>query len=41
MGSQGGVSPDYEYYNVPAKKTDFNVYTKWQQQLGEMVYTVL
>ena len=32
---QGGVAPDYEYYNVPAKKTDFNVYTKWQQQLGE------
>jgi iron complex outermembrane recepter protein len=33
--SAGGVPPDYEYYNVPAKKTDFNVYTKWQQQLGE------
>jgi len=33
--SAGGVQPDYEYYNVPAKKTDFNVYTKWQQQLGE------
>jgi iron complex outermembrane recepter protein len=33
--SQGGVQPDYEYYNVPAKKTDFNVYGKWQQQLGE------
>jgi iron complex outermembrane recepter protein len=33
--SAGGVSPDYEYYNVPAKKTDFNVYTKWQQQLSE------
>ncbi len=33
--SSGGVQPNYEYYNVPAKKTDFNVYTKWQQQLGE------
>ncbi len=33
--SAGGVQPNYEYYNVPAKKTDFNVYTKWQQQLGE------
>ena len=31
----GGVPPDYEYYNVPAKKTDFNIYGKWQQQLGE------
>ena len=33
--AQGGVAPDYEYYNVPAKKTDFNLYTKWQQQLGK------
>ncbi|HEY2347995.1 MAG TPA: TonB-dependent receptor plug domain-containing protein, partial [Puia sp.] len=33
--SAGGVQPNYEYYNVPAKKTDFNVYTKWQQQLGD------
>ena len=33
--ARGGVPPDYQYYNVPAKKTDFNVYTKWQQQLGE------
>jgi iron complex outermembrane receptor protein len=33
--AQGGVLPDYEYYNVPAKKTDFNVYMKWQQQLGK------
>jgi iron complex outermembrane recepter protein len=32
---QGGVQPDYEYYNDPAKKTDFNVYLKWQQQLGK------
>lgn len=33
--SEGGFQPDYKYYNAPAKKTDFNVYTKWQQQLGE------
>ena len=32
---QGGVQPDYQYYNNPAVKTDFNVYTKWQQQLGK------
>jgi iron complex outermembrane receptor protein len=31
----GGVPADYVYYNVPAKKTDFNVYMKWQQQLGK------
>ena len=35
---EGGIQPDYEYYNKPAKKTDFNVYSKWQQQLGKMVY---
>jgi len=28
----GGVPKDYEYYNIPAHKTDFNVYGKWQQQ---------
>jgi iron complex outermembrane recepter protein len=33
--AQGGIAPDYEYYNDPAKKTDFNVYAKWQQQLGK------
>src|SRR5450432_1117054 len=33
--SAGGVPPDYQYYNVPAKKTDFNIYMKWQQQLGK------
>jgi iron complex outermembrane receptor protein len=32
--AEGGVPPDYEYYNVPAKKTDFNIYGKWQQQIG-------
>jgi iron complex outermembrane recepter protein len=37
--AQGGVSPDYEYYNVPAKKTDFNVYMKWQQQIGKRFYS--
>jgi iron complex outermembrane receptor protein len=33
--AQGGIPPDYEYYNDPSKKTDFNIYTKWQQQLGK------
>jgi iron complex outermembrane receptor protein len=33
--AQGAVPPDFEYYNVPAKKTDFNMYTKWQQQIGK------
>jgi iron complex outermembrane recepter protein len=33
--AQGGIPADYEYYNVPAKKTDFNIYLKWQQQLGK------
>jgi iron complex outermembrane receptor protein len=28
----GGIPKDYLYYNVPAHKTDFNVYGKWQQQ---------
>ncbi len=32
--SAGGVPPDYKYYNVTAKKTDFNSYLKWQQQFG-------
>src|SRR5450631_1905582 len=32
--AEGGVPPDYEYYNVPAKKTDFNIYGKWQQQIA-------
>jgi iron complex outermembrane recepter protein len=33
--AQGGIPDNYEYYNVPAKKTDFNIYGKWQQQLGK------
>jgi iron complex outermembrane receptor protein len=28
----GGVPKDYQYYNIPAHKTDFSVYGKWQQQ---------
>lgn len=28
----GGVPNDYQYYNIPAHKTDFSVYGKWQQQ---------
>ena len=33
--ANGGVPPDYIYYKVPAKKTDLNIYVKWQQQLGK------
>jgi iron complex outermembrane recepter protein len=33
--AEGGIPADYQYYNVPAKKTDFNIYLKWQQQLGK------
>ncbi|HEY4205491.1 MAG TPA: TonB-dependent receptor plug domain-containing protein, partial [Puia sp.] len=30
----GGIGKDYEYYgNLPAHKTDYNIYAKWQQQL--------
>jgi iron complex outermembrane receptor protein len=29
----GGIGKDYQYYNQPAHKTDFNIYAKWQQQL--------
>jgi iron complex outermembrane receptor protein len=30
----GGIPNDYRYYYEPADKTDFNIYAKWQQQLG-------
>ncbi len=33
--SEGGFAPDYPYYNVPAKKTDFNIYGKWQEQFSK------
>ena len=33
--SNGGVADHYQYYHTPADKTDFNVYGKIQQQLGE------
>jgi len=29
----GGIPPNYKWYNEPAYKTDFNVYGKWQQDL--------
>jgi iron complex outermembrane receptor protein len=29
---EGNIPKDYQYYNIPAHKTDFNVYGKWQQQ---------
>ena len=33
--AQGGIPPNEIYYNVPAKKTDFNIYGKWQQLFGK------
>ncbi|MDP4129913.1 MAG: TonB-dependent receptor plug domain-containing protein [Bacteroidota bacterium] len=32
--AQGGIPDDYRYYDDPARKTDFNGYAKWQQELG-------
>jgi iron complex outermembrane receptor protein len=32
--AQGGIADDYQYYHEPARKTDFNIYAKWQQELG-------
>lgn len=31
---EGGIPADFQYYNEPARKTDFNIYAKWQQELG-------
>ena len=31
---QGGIPADFQYYNEPARKTDFNIYAKWEQELG-------
>jgi iron complex outermembrane receptor protein len=36
--SNGGVEKDYRWYNLDAFKTDYNVYGKWQQQLGRNFY---
>ncbi len=33
--ANGGFPDNYRYYNEPAIKIDYNVYAKWQQQLGE------
>lgn len=33
--ANGGFPDDYQYYNEPAIKIDYNVYAKLQQQLGE------
>jgi iron complex outermembrane receptor protein len=30
----GGIPDDYRYYNEPSRKTDENIYAKWQQDLG-------
>lgn len=38
--SEGGNIPkDYQYYNLPAHKTDFSIYGKWQQQLTDHLST--
>jgi iron complex outermembrane receptor protein len=33
--ANGGFPDDYRYYYEPAIKIDYNVYAKWQQQLGQ------
>ena len=33
--AEQGLNKDYNWYDVPAEKKDFNVYSKWQQQLNE------
>lgn len=30
----GGIPDDYKYFNEPSRKTDENIYGKWQQDLG-------
>ena len=36
--SNGGVEKDYTWYDLDAFKTDYNIYGKWQQQLGTNFY---
>jgi len=36
--AQVGFPNDYRWYNLPAKKNDFNIYTKLQQQLITNLY---
>ena len=31
---RGGIPDNFQYYHEPARKTDFNIYAKWQQELG-------
>jgi iron complex outermembrane receptor protein len=31
---RGGIPDNDRYFNEPARKTDFNIYTKWQQEIG-------
>jgi len=33
--ADGGFPENYQYYREPAIKIDYNVYAKWQQQLGQ------
>jgi iron complex outermembrane recepter protein len=36
---QAAVPPNYEWYNTPARKYDFSVYTKWTQNFGKYFQT--
>lgn len=33
-----GITDNYRWYNLTAFKTDFNIYAKWQQQIGAHFY---
>lgn len=35
----GGVDNNYRYYNLPALKTDENIYAKWQHQFNANLFT--
>jgi iron complex outermembrane receptor protein len=39
--AMGGFPSDYKYYNAPAKKTDLNLYGKWQEQIGKFFTSFL
>jgi iron complex outermembrane recepter protein len=33
--ANGGVRPNYRWYNLPDQKNDLNFYLKWQQNIGQ------
>ncbi|UAY53283.1 TonB-dependent receptor [Ferruginibacter albus] len=35
----GGVEPNYQYYNLPALKTDITAYVKWQHNFSAGLFT--